>query len=1254
MLSTDGILCAYQMVNQFPGTNYQVVKPPKSIPNNTAKRGDANKINLGASSSKTAPPSDFWSKQSPLKSTFNFGSGTTLSSFNNITSSVSPITTANSKPVFEFSGGKSSVSAVTTVSNCLPKTNINCSPISESSLGLSVSATPGILQTSPASGFGMNLKTSISTVAPSTSLNFLPNNKLMVDSGNDAFRKHVKKPASSNSAVSFNFNTSTAATIPDQSNFTNVGSQKLSFLAPTECYPLSTSSISFGASVSSVPLTAPSLSFNVSASQVHNVELTPVLQNKQLKSISAPLSFDKKSFNPIEQNTAPKQLLVSSNIADDMEIKIFSDKLETALQKNILEELNGFNNELEVFLKSISDINHQRELIGTQLELQQIKKSVEDIDCLVSKYKACMTENNKESCELRNNLLLNFKNVDEAKLQKEKMEDKRLSLVLKSRPLDPISSRQQKVIRDQMNDIIERLDDVNMALDEEWKKNEMKKKNIHTKNSNFLQNQQVYKTVDAIDQITSNISNRLKSLTLKSEENQLLLINRTLGSTVLNEKKKPNSSMTDRNLPNNKSMSQLKTYLSRRSKTPIRKSRLCNSLLIHDDLNNTVYLPLNGNIHPKAASTPFVAADNSKLTFSSMSTIFEEKPGRIGLKTGKSKQSNNVQAATSVSIPEDQKNNLPLIVTKKLFVESPVPHVPTEFSSISPAPDKHEPELKLPGSIKLMQDNHADLKMKDSSSKTFGTKHSVDGSYPSKSFIDGPLIRSSNNSTKLSTSKDVLVSSDPSNFNKSFVPSHFSNLFDFTPPKTGTFNLLHSSAVTDSSSVVFSSGLFASVSTPVSSNNLIGPLSTLKESSNSILSAAVTTTETSENLFGSAASFRNGLFVSNAKSIDSSISFSTITTSLIVTAPTGSLGSLFESVEKTAISSGELSASTTSTGSSGGLFSISSSKISTVTSTGLFGSSSTLFTLSPSSTGGLFSSSATSAGSTGTLFGSSATATSAGNLFGSNVPSTSSLFSSTATSAGSTGTLFGSSTTATSAGNLFGSNVPSTSSLFSSTATSAGSTGTLFGSTATATSSGNLFGSNAPSTGSLFSSTATSSGSIGGLFGSNVPSTGGLFSSATSAGSTGTLFSSNATATSAGNLFGSNVPSTGSFFSSTATPSVSIGGLFGSNVPSASGFFNFAATSAGSTGSLFSSNAAATTATSLFGSNVSSTGGLFSSTQSSSGSKGGLFSSNVPSAGSLFSFAGTSAGSTGSLFGSSATTTSTGGLFGSTASSTGS
>ncbi|XP_065647139.1 nuclear pore complex protein Nup214 isoform X2 [Hydra vulgaris] len=1207
MLSTDGVLCAYQMVNQFSGTNYQIVNPPKFVPQGAAKQGNISKI------SSKSPHINFWSQQTSLNSVNNFSSVTPLSSpFNKNTNfSVPPSTIANSLSVsFDFTGGKSSASE---------QKNLNLNK-NTSSLGPFV---------------------------PTTGSSFSYNDKLSVESksSNDTSRKVSGKKQAN---VSFNLATSSA----DQVTVASIPTVPFSFLLQNN------SSLSENSTLISSTTSA---SFT---SRVETIPSTPVSQHKQLKSFQFTSdSFDKKpSTDQIERS---KNSFISNNSKlayDDMEIKIYSDKLESALQKNISEELKSFNNEMEKFLNSVSDINNHKDLIGTQLELQQIRKSVEDVEHLVNKYKSCMAENKKESCELRNILLLNFKNADDAKLQKEKMEDKRFSIILKSRPLDPVSSRQQKIIRDQMNDITERITDVSIALDEEWKKIEMKKRNIHNKNSSILQNQQVYKTVDAIDQIASNLSNRLKTLKMKSESNDLLLISKiqTLHEDSADEKKFfhnfNNSNLTSQT----KNISHLRNYLSRRSKTPLHKSKLCNALL-PDDLSNTTYMPLNGNIYPKAASTPFFAIDNSKQIVTSVSAVLEEK-------------SENKFNSSKACIPDDQKNNSTLIVTKKLFVESPIA---TSSSPIATelTLEKHENQKENSvASTKLVSvsvQNKNELFL-----KTF------DSNKPDKSSSNTTFVNKLNVSTTFNTSEttvsDRIFKSSSSTSNTSSLLG--SGLFVSTPVLSGesidslsttkelssnktnfkqNINSTYFSNEQVSSSVKVVPSVNSATSAPKSFfGNTIASTNLESFGSTKILPAfsgfglSNKTTGASTNSTGGALFVPSTNELSTSTSNSSLLSTTNIATSFSSNDPSAS--GLFSFVVKTESPATSIVSNSAITSAIG----LSTTLISTETA-------SSFFVTNPASTSSLFGSNVplfsftSSAGNTGSLFSSNATSIS-GGLFGSNVSSTNNILTISAAKTVSSGNLFSSNATTS----LFGPNISSTSNipvgLSNAKVVTTVSSGSLFSFTATTTLGSGLFGSNVPSA-------TTSNTTQSGLFGSNISSTAGVLSaSAVTTASSGSLFSSNTAATLSGGLFGTNGTSTNGLFSATTITSVSSSSFFSSNTATTStgGLFGSITSS---TNSLFGSSTGTSSSSGLFSFNAATTcssGGLFSST-SSKGSIGGLFGSNptVTSSGGLFSnLAGSSGGffsspTKSNFFGSATSSTNTtsvsGGLFGSSNQSSG-
>ncbi|XP_069980451.1 nuclear pore complex protein Nup214-like isoform X8 [Penaeus vannamei] len=363
-------------------------------------------------------------------------------------------------------------------------------------------------------------------------------------------------------------------------------------------------------------------------------------------------------------------------------------------------------------------------------------------------------------------------------------------------------------------------------------------------------------------------------------------------------------------------------------------------------------------------------------------------------------------------------------------------------------------------------------------------------------------------------------------------------------------------------------------------------------------------------------------------------------------------GSLFSNTSSITTQSGSLFGGT-ATSSSGSLFSSSGSLFggtSAVTIKSISSPVSTVTSTNTTSTASIFSNSSTLSGSSlflppSTVSGGSSATTSSGSIFAAaaSPTPTGSLFGSPATTSSAPGV----SSSPTTSGSLFSATV-SSGSLFSSAAPSSSASGGIFGTAASDSSpSGALFSSPTTTT-----ATTTSVSSV----------TGSVFGGGTSASaSSGSLFgSSTAPLATSGSTLGTST--SGSVFGTAAIAPSSSGSLFGSPAPAATSasesalattasgsVFGTAASATSSSGSLFGavspSSSTSTFGTSAFGALTTSSSGSAFSTLSSSGGFSLTSATTTTASGSVFGQ--TSSQGTTSVFGQSPQSPSSGSVFGS-------
>jgi len=292
--------------------------------------------------------------------------------------------------------------------------------------------------------------------------------------------------------------------------------------------------------------------------------------------------------------------------SDEQEIECYTAKLDSALQNHIDEEMDSLNEEMAAFTEAFSSVVNQEHLIGSPAEMESLTNDINNMSSTICEYRTMMDENKSESKELRNGVLSNFKNLDEAILRKEKMEDKRYANVLKTRQLDPVSANQRRNLRAQINHLENTLSEINIALDTKWEEKEAERKKTRIRRPGGSQSQQIYQTIDAIEQISNNLSNRLHSLNLESEESHLITMNTTRVLSTSNINSKKTSDTTKANHSATQRMNQLKNMLSRRESTPARQAKQYDCADISSITGNSILPTPHSKLNPKAASTPAV------------------------------------------------------------------------------------------------------------------------------------------------------------------------------------------------------------------------------------------------------------------------------------------------------------------------------------------------------------------------------------------------------------------------------------------------------------------------------------------------------------------------------------------------------------------------------------------------------------------------------------------------------------------------
>ena len=180
MLSTDGLLLSYQMVNKFPGTKYDIVRAAVPLLPDEVRKPRARSPKKATSPSKIEVPSTVDGSSQGQKSsipTFNFGSSAPLPTPFNTT------TTKSSAPAFNFSFATQSTASVNPFS--MPKTDPTATVATQpsSSFNLSGSKQMGTTFTGQPTNTVSAAQPFNFSFGKSTAANLLQSNSVTTSSG---------------------------------------------------------------------------------------------------------------------------------------------------------------------------------------------------------------------------------------------------------------------------------------------------------------------------------------------------------------------------------------------------------------------------------------------------------------------------------------------------------------------------------------------------------------------------------------------------------------------------------------------------------------------------------------------------------------------------------------------------------------------------------------------------------------------------------------------------------------------------------------------------------------------------------------------------------------------------------------------------------------------------------------------------------------------------------------------------------------
>lgn len=952
-----------------------------------------------------------------------------------------------------------------------------------------------------------------------------------------------------------------------------------------------------------------------------------------------------------------------------------------------------------------ADLNHHVQMVdntkyevGPMSGMGTIRSSLSAESEWIHQMSKTTQELGSEVATLHSAVLEGFTLLEEADLQKNKINNPRHHNVLASRPLDPYSRRKLEEIRALYQYLQGELEEVNTRLDMDWAQHNdriNKKKSFEVPSSEMLYRVLLncHNLRRTCEQQMDHLTHRLKKLQITScvssarlnnpdESSALSRLEKSLMDTSLNSSVvSPVKAMSPAKLKN------LNQFLSNRTTVPVRSTSKNAPKLSYNGLEERLDRRLSA---AKAADMSFdIPSKDSSFGPANFST-----PNR-DLAPKKSLLKDTLGVNASPAMPQggflirshDEKENVSLEI-KKVSKEIPVPNTKAQLgTTYNNTPVKDTASVALP---KFSSSGFSfGSKLAEAAKESPATKTQYEDITPPETPDTKPVVVSSGSSaTNPLSALSSLVSMVPTTTATVQSISGVSGSLGITKSATtqpsdsiSTFSFKTQPA-SDNGSAGFSFNLGGS-----STNGTSGLFGAKSESTSTDTSTFSFKTVTS-----SSSTSAGGLFGSLAASTPASGSstFSIGTTSSGGLFGSSSLASGFPKTDPSAVPSSTAAASVFGSGSSS-LF----GSVSTTTTTVTFGGSSSLTTATTSSTAGttttssilgapsigdstsssIFGQSATSSMSSG-LFGSLAKSGSGGSLFGGLAPDSDATKDNKATKLDAPVTITESDgpkvadTAEAEKGISAEADLPQVDDNSKLTDTegvesqsvseqvpdqnpitsikSSDEAINLSATTAFTTASGGLFGS-----GGAFTVTTTSSG---GLFGSS--SSGGLFGASTSSTVPGGLFGSTTTTSSSGSgLFGSSSSTGSSLFGSTTTATTASSSLFGTTSTDQN-------TTSTSSGSIFGAGATTTTSSSTVGDSstaaklsTASGGSLFGATATTSATPG-LFGATTTtttatttsaSTGSPFGSASVNSTQSSSLFGATTSTSSSGSVFGGTA-----
>ncbi|KAM4720096.1 nuclear pore complex protein Nup214 isoform 2-T2 [Anableps anableps] len=429
MLSTEGLLCPFALLNLNPGVK-QLVSPSTILTLEGERQPKPGSL--------ATQPAKTTASAVPAPATFSSIALTSVSSTS---------------------------SAPAASSSAIPFSFVPTAPVSSSSSGFTFSVPTTYATTSAPPAFSLGGPGPFGSASSNFSFASKPPSETPSAPSAFSFSTPSMKPAAVPALIPAPASTPqslAAASLPTvklnlNDRFSSVESPAPAF-SFNSTLPKAAVSSSGIASTLSVPATKPP------------VVLTPV---RPVQTGTPPTAVQKPAPTTQGRSQPPQATVSIKTLEKQLQQKKESDPIMTG----ILEEIAHFQKELDDLKARSAKADFK---VGTNDEMKELRKESEDLHIFTLEIKETTESLHGDIGTLKTTLLEGFAGAEEAKTQNELSRDKNYRRLLYKKPLDPRSEEQLKEIRKLYQYVSFAVEDVNDVLDVEWEKHlEKKKKQKH-------------------------------------------------------------------------------------------------------------------------------------------------------------------------------------------------------------------------------------------------------------------------------------------------------------------------------------------------------------------------------------------------------------------------------------------------------------------------------------------------------------------------------------------------------------------------------------------------------------------------------------------------------------------------------------------------------------------------------------------------------------------------------------------------------